>query len=187
MFSYGWISWLVRLNASKVAFVKADIKGIGAGVPVFDISDHYAEDDIRDLLVRNTNLGAALAGCLSGSKNHNGATPEEEGDSEKAELEYPVVLMRGHGMTVASSSIEQCVQRAIYTAENASIQTASLTTHRAYFDSRGRSGEIQYLRPDEWEPTTDMVRWSFLRPWNLWLRQVESSTFYVNNAANTEE
>jgi ribulose-5-phosphate 4-epimerase/fuculose-1-phosphate aldolase len=142
---------------------------------VFDISKYYAEHDVRDLLVRNVNLAAALASYFSDSSSN--------GESNQEEISHSAVLMRGHGFTVVGSSIEECVLRAVYTAENAAVQTTSLTTNAAYYNGSHTANEVQYLRPDELGPATNMTKWSSMRPWNLWLREVELAGLYVNNAA----
>jgi hypothetical protein len=68
--------------------------------------------------------------------------------------------MRGRGYTVAARSIEECVFRAIYTRENATIQTASLGLSAAYRGTGDSPTEIQYLRDDEIEGATgDRVNW----------------------------
>ena len=69
------------------------------GVPVFDIRRFRAESD---LLVRDREMGEALAGALGAC---------------------PCVLMRGHGMTVVGDSVQEAVFRAIYTAVNAKLQS----------------------------------------------------------------
>jgi ribulose-5-phosphate 4-epimerase/fuculose-1-phosphate aldolase len=72
---------------------------LGAGVPVFEIRQGFA---MTDMLVRNGEIGKALAGAL--------------GDK-------PVVLMRGHGNVVVGPSVQMAVFRAIYTEVNARLQT----------------------------------------------------------------
>jgi ribulose-5-phosphate 4-epimerase/fuculose-1-phosphate aldolase len=67
--------------------------------PLFEIREHAGPGS--DLLVRNLELGTALAACL-----HDAA----------------VVLMRGHGCTVVGSTLMQAVFRAVYTEKNARIQ-----------------------------------------------------------------
>lgn len=89
--------------------------------------------------------------------------------------------MRGHGFTVVGSSIEECVFRAVYTAENASIQTATITTHMGYYGGSQKETEIRYLKADEWGPSTSIGKWSYMRPWNLWLREVEAVELYKSN------
>jgi ribulose-5-phosphate 4-epimerase/fuculose-1-phosphate aldolase len=69
-----------------------------SGTPVFDIRRSRPEND---LLVRDKNLGEALAKSL-GACN--------------------CVLMRGHGMTVIGDGVPEAVYRAIYTEMNARLQ-----------------------------------------------------------------
>lgn len=140
--------------------------------PVFDIGDHYEAGDRKDMLVRNTRLGGVLASYF--------------GEGEPA---HSVVLMRGHGFTVQGSSIMDVVLRAVYTLQNASVQTTALLTQAAYFGGPGvRSGgiderpEMHYLTQEETEATTEMSRRSAGRPWRLWLREVEATGMYVNAA-----
>ncbi|HEY2337266.1 MAG TPA: class II aldolase/adducin family protein [Burkholderiales bacterium] len=69
-----------------------------SGTPVFDIRRSRPEND---LLVRDKNLGEALAKSLGGCN---------------------CVLMRGHGMTVIGDGVPEAVYRAIYTEMNARLQ-----------------------------------------------------------------
>ena len=72
-------------------------------VPIFEIRD--AAGPSTDLLVRNAQLGAALARSLGAA---------------------PVVLMRGHGCTVVASSVHEVVFRSIYTVVDAKLETEAL-------------------------------------------------------------
>lgn len=72
---------------------------MGTGVPVFEIRE--AAGDGTDLLVTNSDLGAALARSLAGNT---------------------VVLMRGHGNTVVAETLRKVVYRAVYTEVNARAQ-----------------------------------------------------------------
>ena len=72
---------------------------LGTGVPIFEIRE--AGGPATDMLIRNPELGAALARKLGASA---------------------VVLMRGHGDVVVGASVEQVVFRAIYTEINARLQ-----------------------------------------------------------------
>jgi ribulose-5-phosphate 4-epimerase/fuculose-1-phosphate aldolase len=72
---------------------------LGRGAPVFEIRD-FAGDG-SDLLIRDRDLGAALAGTLA---------------------DAPAVLMRGHGVTVVGSTLRQAVFRAVYTEVGARLQ-----------------------------------------------------------------
>jgi ribulose-5-phosphate 4-epimerase/fuculose-1-phosphate aldolase len=140
----------------------------GKQVPRFDIAQVYAEEDVRDLLIRTSRLGEHLAACF--------AEKRDEGYN-------PVVLMRGHGFTVAGASIEECVFRAIYTAENARVQSASLSLQLAAGTGPLKRGEsLYYLEEAELDAATQMTQWSVMRPWKLWVREVEAGGLYVNTA-----
>ena len=76
---------------------------LGAGVPIFEIRE--AGGDATDMLVRTSELGAALAKVLG---------------------QAPIVLMRGHGFNTVGTSIRQAVSRAIYAEINARILTDAL-------------------------------------------------------------
>lgn len=76
---------------------------LGEGAPVFEIRDKAG--DASDLLVRNRELGAALARSLGQSA---------------------AVLMRGHGSTVVGRSVRQAVFRAVYTEIGARLLTEAL-------------------------------------------------------------
>ena len=144
---------------------------LGTSTPVFDIAKHYEASDRKDMLIRSTKLGAALASHFGESKP-----------------DHAVVLMRGHGLTVQGESIMEVVLRAIYTQQNASIQTTALTTRAAYFGpgqhSAGGAADsgIIYLSEEETEGAALMTKWSAARPWRMWLREVESQPMYVNMA-----
>jgi ribulose-5-phosphate 4-epimerase/fuculose-1-phosphate aldolase len=71
--------------------------------PVFEVRNHAG--DGCDLLIRSQALGRHLAECLA---------------------DHPVVLMRGHGMTVVGATLRQAVFRAVYTEANARIQAAAM-------------------------------------------------------------
>ena len=76
---------------------------MGLDVPVFEIRD--VAGPASDLLVRNAQLGAALAKVL--------------GDKT-------VVLMRGHGSVTVGTSIPQVVFRAYYAEMNARLQSEAI-------------------------------------------------------------
>ena len=72
--------------------------------PVFEIQDHAGMGS--DLLIRNRELGAALAQSLGAER---------------------VVLMRGHGCTVVAENIRIAVYRSVYTEMNARLLLQALT------------------------------------------------------------
>ena len=94
--------------------------------------------------------------------------------------------MRGHGLTLQGKSIMDVVLRAVYTQQNATIQTTALTTRAAYFGGQQGAGDsgsgVVYLSEEEGEAATEMTYWSAARPWRMWLREVEAQPMYVNMA-----
>lgn len=77
---------------------------LSSGLPLFEIREHAGEES--DLLIRNMELGHALATTLSVQSG---------------------VLMRGHGITVVGNSLAQAVFRAVYAEKNAAIQAQAIT------------------------------------------------------------
>ena len=75
---------------------------LGSGSALFDIRDGAGH---TDMLIRNPELGRALATSLS---------------------TRTCVLMRGHGSTTVGASIEQVVYRAIYAENNAKLQSQAM-------------------------------------------------------------
>jgi ribulose-5-phosphate 4-epimerase/fuculose-1-phosphate aldolase len=75
---------------------------LGRGVPIFEIREAAG---MTDMLIRNSQLGAALARSLG---------------------VHPMVLMRGHGATMVGESVQQVVYRSIYAALNAALQMEAL-------------------------------------------------------------
>lgn len=104
------------------------------GPTVFEIRDHAG--DASDLLIRSRALGAALATTL--------------GDDH-------VVLMRGHGCTVAAPSVRVAVYRAVYTELNAKLLQQALAL-----------GDVNTLTTAEAEATRLTNEAQVDRPWGLW-------------------
>jgi HCOMODA/2-hydroxy-3-carboxy-muconic semialdehyde decarboxylase len=73
------------------------------GAPLFEVRDTAGTGS--DLLIRNRQLGAALAASLGGAS---------------------LVLMRGHGCTVVAPSVRVAVYRAVYAEVNAQLLLQSL-------------------------------------------------------------
>ena len=109
---------------------------LGRGVGRFEIREAAG---MTDMLCSTPQLGAALAKSL--------------GDKE-------IVLMRGHGATMAGQSVKHAVFRAIYAALNASIQMDAM-----------RLGEVMYLADEEaMKGMAANVRY-IDRSWSLWKRE----------------
>jgi HCOMODA/2-hydroxy-3-carboxy-muconic semialdehyde decarboxylase len=111
---------------------------LGTGAPVYEIRDSVG--DASDMLIRNTNLARDLAAVLGNR---------------------PVVLMRGHGSTVAGTSVKQAVFRAVYTEFTARIQSEAL-----------RLGTPNYLTAEEGENAAKTNDANVGRAWDLWVMDV---------------
>ena len=98
-------------------------------VPVFEIRDCMGPRN--GILVDNPKAGAALAHKLG---------------------DRPVVLLRGHGMTVAAPSVLDAVFRSVYTQVNASIQTEARKLGRPRFLNRFEADREQpvWVQWDWW-------------------------------------
>lgn len=101
--------------------------------PVFDIRD--AEGEQNEMLVRNPKTGAALAKTLG---------------------QRSVVLMRGHGMSVAGPTLRDAVFRAVYTKVNAEVESEALRLGQPVFMNRFEVGRTERIT----------------RQWDAWLARV---------------
>ena len=101
-------------------------------VPVFEIRESGGNE--TDMLIRNKDLGAALAKKLGNS---------------------PVVLLRGHGDTVVGRTLKIAVFNAVYTEVNARLQAEAMRLGKVTFLNEveaakvGATNEGQVERP--WE------------------------------------
>jgi len=112
---------------------------IGAEVPVWDIADRFGD---TDMLVSNMEQARDLAARLGGNR---------------------VVLMRGHGSTVANMSLHTAVMTAIYAQINARLQTTAM-----------QMGKVRYLSPGELAATLDLSAKGTLganRTWEYYSRR----------------
>jgi HCOMODA/2-hydroxy-3-carboxy-muconic semialdehyde decarboxylase len=114
---------------------------VGQSAPVFEIRD--AGGDATDLLISSNHLGRALADCFAG---------------------HDIVLMRGHGSTVAGRSIQQAVYRAIYAELNARYQLQAMQL----------GDEITYLTAGESASCVQNIEAQVQRPWDLWVEQARA-------------
>jgi ribulose-5-phosphate 4-epimerase/fuculose-1-phosphate aldolase len=108
---------------------------VGLGVPVFEIRD-VAQG--TDMLVRNPELGAALAKVLD---------------------DKPAALMRGHGAVVVGENLARAVGRSIYLEQSAQMQLQAMTL-------TGSEGRITYL--DEAESIAGSKTQDYGRAWPMW-------------------
>lgn len=116
---------------------------LARGAPVFDIAD--AAGDATDMLIRDNALADALVRSL--------------GDAT-------VVLMRGHGVTVAAGSLRKAVYCAVYAQLNA----------RLVLDAARLGGDIHYLSREEGLAAEAANDGQIGRAWELWRRAAEDAT-----------
>ncbi|KKY15940.1 putative class ii aldolase adducin domain-containing protein [Phaeomoniella chlamydospora] len=141
---------------------------LGTKTPTFDIASVYSEADQQDMLIRTPPLGDAFS-CFFSAPPSSKKNPKPD---------YSVVLMRGHGFTIAAASIEHAVVQANFTKANAEIQSKALAA------SGGQP--LKYLSAheahDAWEKANiDTVE----RPWSLWKAEVEQEgSLYSNSLKN---
>ena len=109
---------------------------LGGGAPVFEIRD--AGGDGTDMLVRNPQLGEALAASLGGAA---------------------VALMRGHGDVVVADSLKLVVFRAIYTELNAKLEGEALLIGQ---------GRVNFLTDKEAVAAAATNSPLVGRAWDLW-------------------
>jgi HCOMODA/2-hydroxy-3-carboxy-muconic semialdehyde decarboxylase len=95
---------------------------IGRDVPVWDIADRFGD---TNMLVTNMEQGRDLAATLGGSR---------------------LVLMRGHGVSVAMASLQYAVTTSIYAQKNARIQARAMMM-----------GSVKYLTDGELAKATDQA------------------------------
>ena len=110
---------------------------LGAGAPVFEIRD--TAGPATDMLIRSRELGQALARVVG---------------------DHPVVLMRGHGSVVVAPSVRQAVFRAVYTEQNARMESEAL-----------RLGDVTFLNEQEAERAMATNAGLVDRPWELWRKK----------------
>jgi len=112
---------------------------IALGVPIFEIRDVAG---ITDLLIRNPELGRALA---------------------KSIADKPAVLMRGHGATVVGPTLQRLVGRSIFLAMNATLQAQAMAL--------APGGRINYLDPEEARLIEAREGYGLGRAWEAWKRK----------------
>jgi ribulose-5-phosphate 4-epimerase/fuculose-1-phosphate aldolase len=112
---------------------------IGTGAPIFEIRECVG--DGSNLLISSPELGAALARTLG---------PQA------------VVLMRGHGVTVAAPNLREAVYRGVYVDVNAKLQLQAINL-----------GPVTYLTEAEARAATATNASQVNRAWDLWKLQVE--------------
>jgi ribulose-5-phosphate 4-epimerase/fuculose-1-phosphate aldolase len=114
---------------------------LGRGVARFEIREVAG---MTDMLCKTPELGAALARSL--------------GDKQ-------IVLMRGHGATMAGQSIKHAVFRGIYSALNATMQMDAM-----------RLGEVTYLADEEAMKGMEINDRFIDRSWLLWKQEATGTS-----------
>lgn len=154
----------------------SDISLLGDHVPVFDIAALYEDTDRRTLLVQNDRFGAALADTFSKTSSSPSAVD--------ASPDYDLVLMRRHGFTVVGESIPSTVFRAYYTCSAARILSSAINLRAAAnsSDQAHAASGLTYLTPEMHQDTKVACDFSLSKPWDLWVREVESCPLYRNKA-----
>ncbi|KAK5172993.1 uncharacterized protein LTR77_003115 [Saxophila tyrrhenica] len=175
---------------------------MGAQVPIYDIALHYKNsDNSHSMLVTNEHLGAGLAAGFHPSttmskgvqmvKNYLTSSTSPPVDFPS----HPTVLMRGHGFSAVGGSIEEAVNRAVYTCTNARVQTTALMMQGGFnlglVAERFGAGEketgpakhedIKYLSDREAKDAWTAISGHADRPWGLWCAEVENSGLYQND------
>ena len=111
-------------------------------VPIFEIRD-CASNTPGNLLVDTNDLGVQLSKTL--------------GDGT-------VALMRGHGMVTVGTTIQEAVYRAIYTVQNARLQSEAMRFNKP----------ITFLSDDELAYNLKtMSAGGYVRAWNLWKEEAK--------------
>lgn len=102
--------------------------------------------------------------------------------------DHNVVLMRRHGFTTCGRTIKEAVYRAIYTNINAKLQTSSSLLRSAADLSSSSLGAVGVFAHPFEGLTTQQAKDSDIsgsgttdRPWQLWVKEVESQNLYTNN------
>ncbi len=133
---------VIPFGVSKVALqpMYHNAAFLGAGVPVFDIRE--AAGGATDMLVRNNDLGKALAQTLA---------------------DKPVALMRGHGDVVVGPTVQAATFRAYYTEVNARLQAQAIGLG---------GGAIEFLTPEESAKADATNLQVLGRAWDLWKRRI---------------
>lgn len=124
------------------------------------------------MLVSDTYFGRALASYFSASN-----ATASNGTAIQAAPNNTVVLMRSHGFTALGATIEEAVDRAIFTASSARVQTTALQLAASAGPGgqpSGAGGVVRYLSSRERADCRVMNEATQDRPWKLWVREVET-------------
>jgi len=122
----------------------------GASVPIYEIREHNG--DGTDLLIKTPGLGDDLA--------------------KKFEADVRMVLMRGHGATIASvQGVKDLVHKGIYAVLNATIYKDAILLSGAM----GGEVPVRTLSKEEVEACGDHVT-AVQRSWPAWIEELGEET-----------
>ncbi len=124
---------------------------IRRGTPIYEIRDNLGPGS--DLLIRSLDLGLSLSRKLA---------------------DHPLILMRGHGMTVVGSSLSEAVFRSIYTEANARIQMAA-----------AQLGTPSFLTAEEAAAADAANLGQIGRAWEFWALRATAAIAPLHNAGRT--
>lgn len=187
MFSRRWVFGYVLTSAPISQYptsllphskLTSPLQTPGPYVPTFDIANHYSFIHSHNL-VTTRHLGAALASYFT--TNRSPPSFSHHPTPTQTQVTRPVVLMRGHGFTNVGASVQEAVFRAIYTQQNARVQTQAMMLHDLHTRAKERVG-VQYLPRDEMGACAAMGQATVGGPWELWVREVEANALYINKA-----
>jgi ribulose-5-phosphate 4-epimerase/fuculose-1-phosphate aldolase len=137
----------------------------GEPLPVFDIGDTYksmCEGEYEaDMLVKNQDLGAALASRFSD--------------------EQPVVLQHKHGFTTMGRSVQEAVYRALYTQTNCKLLAKAIALQG------GDASKVSYLNGEEARACRGMNEKCLDKSFRLWVREVQVNPLYENEEGEPEK
>ncbi|MGB2028500.1 MAG: class II aldolase/adducin family protein [Candidatus Puniceispirillaceae bacterium] len=108
-------------------------------VPVFDTAETFGDE--TDLLITNMEMADAMAQRMD---------------------QHDVVLMRGHGATIAGRNLQEAVYRSIYAELNARIQIQASTL-----------GRVKYMSKAEGTATVERISPQIKRAWDLWCAEID--------------
>ena len=140
--------------------------------PTFEIHPSYAKGEQQDLLIRTLAQGDLLASYFS----------EPTSREIKDKVDHRVVLMRGHGYTVAAESLETAVYMAHYTVVNAKILSGALAASGGLGvggggdggGSANSEGIVHCLSDQEAVDTWRGNEPTVARPMGLWKKEIEA-------------
>lgn len=131
--------------------------------PVYRAEETYKQMDTHepDMLIKNAQLGAALAAKLSN--------------------EQPVVLQAKHGFTTFGNSVEQAMYRAVYMQANCKLLAKALAAENLDWE------RVSFLNKEEAKACRVMNEKCEDKSFRLWLREVQVNRLYGTSEDEPEK